>query len=45
MSEIFLAHDPTATGAPFALMDSAMDISGRDARLLARERMRIRGAD
>ncbi|MDP3871437.1 MAG: urease accessory protein UreD [Methyloversatilis sp.] len=45
VSETFLAHDPTACGAPFALMDSAIDITGRDARLLARERMRIRGAD
>jgi len=45
VSETFLAHDPTACGATFALMDSAIDITGRDGRLLARERMRIRGAD
>ncbi|WP_439537666.1 urease accessory protein UreD [Methyloversatilis sp.] len=45
VSETFLAHDPTASGAPFALMDSAIDVTGRDGSLLARERMRIRGAD
>ena len=45
VSETFLAHDPTACGASFELMDSAIDITGRDGRLRARERMRIRGAD
>ncbi|MCQ9379193.1 urease accessory protein UreD [Methyloversatilis sp. XJ19-49] len=45
VSETFLAHDPTACAASFALMDSAIDITGLDGRLLARERMRIRGAD
>lgn len=45
VSETFLAHDPTACGASFERMDSAIDITGRDGRLRARERMRIRGAD
>jgi urease accessory protein len=45
VSETFLAHDPTASGVPFALLDSAIDITDRNACLLARERMRIRGDD
>lgn len=45
VSETFLAHDPTASGRGFAQMDSEVGITRHDGRLLARERMRIRGAD
>lgn len=45
LSETFLMHDPSASGIAFELLESAVDVSGSDGRLHARERLRIAGTD
>ncbi len=41
--EAFLVHDPAASGAPFDRFESLVDVVRDDGRLLARERLRLRG--
>lgn len=45
VSETFLPHDPQAAGSAFSLMESAFDVVDERQRPLARERLRIGGAD